>query len=120
MPGETDRGGMAVGAGTQADVGAAAGGAGVWVGVGAGAGVIRAGIPAGVGAQAGSGFLAGAGPGARVFASASRPTFGIVAAEALVATLDADQRRYNATIQKMLADSIACGRYRCGFHSWIL
>src|SRR5215469_16807177 len=135
MPGATDRGGMAVGAGTQAAVGAAAGGAGVPAGVGAGAGVIRAGVPAGVGAgagviragvpagvgaQAGSGFLAGAGPGARVFASASRPTFGIVAAEALVATLDADQRRYNATIQKMLADSIACGRYRCGFHSWIL
>src|SRR5215470_12546230 len=104
MPGATDRGGMAVGAGTQAAVGAAAGGAGVPAGVGAGAVVVRA----------------GAGHGARVFASASRPTFGIVAAEALVATLDADQRRYNATIQKMLADSIACGRYRCGFHSWIL
>src|SRR5262249_19418075 len=96
-----------VAAGSQAGVGAAAGGAGVPAGVGAGAGVIRAGVPAGVGAgagviragvpagvgaQAGSGFLAGAGPGARVFASASRPTFGIVAAEALVATLDADQR----------------------------
>ena len=74
MPGVTGQGGMAVGAGTVAAAGAAAGGVGVPAGVGAraGAGVTRAGVPAGVGVQAGSGFPAGAGPGARVFVSASR------------------------------------------------